>query len=74
MAAAGVTGMEVRFPPHSTSAFNQRMAPARGELRPRVLVECDFQLWISSVGRALDFDSSCRRFEPCIHCQFHWWH
>lgn len=26
-------------------------------------------MWISSVGRALDFDSRCRRFEPCIHCQ-----
>ena len=29
-------------------------------------------MWISSVGRALDFDSRCRRFDPCIHCQFPW--
>ncbi len=29
-----------------------------------------FQMWISSAGRALDFDSRGRRFESCIHCQF----
>ena len=32
-----------------------------------------FQMWISSVGRAPDFDSGYRRFESCIHCQFPWW-
>ena len=57
------------FPPHSVSAFNRRMA-LPGARCARECLWNVFQLWISSVGRALDFDSSCRRFDPCIHCHF----
>ena len=60
-------------PPHSTSAVGQRMALPGARCADSVCGMVKFQLWISSVGRAPDFDSGCRRFESCIHCQFPWW-